>query len=151
MKQIYKSTNVLEKWKVKVNRSFVSNSWQPHGLYSPWTSLGQNTGVGSLSLIQGIFPTQGLNPGLLHFRQMLYHLRHQPVNSYIITVEVIHFGPYYCYLKFLILSCYLCIWLCWVFITAQAFSPVVKSEGYSLIAVHRLSIVMTSLVAEHGL
>ena len=36
----------------------------PHGLYSPWNSLGQNTGVGSLSLLQGIFPTQGLNPGL---------------------------------------------------------------------------------------
>ena len=30
---------------------------QPHGLYSPWNSLGQNTGVGSLSLLQGIFPT----------------------------------------------------------------------------------------------
>ena len=33
----------------------------PHGLYSPWNSPGQNTGVGSLSLIQGIFPTQGSN------------------------------------------------------------------------------------------
>ena len=38
----------------------MSNSWQPHGLYSPWNSPGQNTGVGSLSLLQGIFPTQGL-------------------------------------------------------------------------------------------
>ena len=111
----------------------------------------KNTGVGCHALLQGIFPTQGLNLGFLHVRQMLYHLRHQPINSYIITVEVIHSGPYYCYLKFLILSCYLCIWLCWVFIAAQAFSPVVKSEGYSLVAVHRLSIVMTSLVAEHGL
>ena len=34
-----------------------------HGLYSPWNSPGQNTGVGSCSLLQGIFPTQGLNPG----------------------------------------------------------------------------------------
>ena len=33
-----------------------------HELYSPWNSPGQNTGVGSLSLLQGIFPTQGLNP-----------------------------------------------------------------------------------------
>ena len=32
---------------------------QPHGLYSPWISPGQNTGVGSLCLLQGIFPTQG--------------------------------------------------------------------------------------------
>ena len=37
---------------------------QPHGLYSPWNSLGQNTRVGSLSLLQGIFPTQGWNPPL---------------------------------------------------------------------------------------
>ena len=37
-------------------------------MYSPWNSLGQNTGVGSLSLLQGIFPSQGLNPGLPHHR-----------------------------------------------------------------------------------
>ena len=34
----------------------------------------KNTGVGSLSLLQGIFLTQGLNPGLLHCRRILYHL-----------------------------------------------------------------------------
>ena len=50
---------------------------QPCGLYSPWDSPGQNTGVGSLSLLQGIFPTQGLNPSLLHCRQILYCLTHQ--------------------------------------------------------------------------
>ena len=44
---------------------------------SPWNSPGQNTGVGSLSLLQGIFPTQGLNPGLSHCRQILYQLRHE--------------------------------------------------------------------------
>ena len=49
----------------------------PHGLYSPWNSLGQNTGVGSLSLLQGIFPTQGSNPGLLPCSQILYQLSHQ--------------------------------------------------------------------------
>ena len=36
----------------------LSNSLQLHGLYSPWNSLGQNTGMGSLSFLQGIFPTQ---------------------------------------------------------------------------------------------
>ena len=41
--------------------SVVSDSLQPHGPYSPWTSPGQNTGVGSLSLLQGIFPTLGSN------------------------------------------------------------------------------------------
>ena len=53
------------------------DSLQPHGLYSPWNSPAQNTGVGSLSLLQGIFPTQGLNPGLLHCRQILYQLSHK--------------------------------------------------------------------------
>ena len=57
--------------------SVISNSLRPHGLYSPWNSPGQNTGVGSRSLLQGIFPTQGLNPGLLHCRQILYLLSHK--------------------------------------------------------------------------
>ena len=59
------------------SRSVVSDSLQPHGLYSPWNSSGQNTGVGSLSLLQGIFPTQGSNPGLPHCRQILYQLSHK--------------------------------------------------------------------------
>ena len=41
----------------------------------PWDSPGKNTGMDCHSLLQGIFPTQGLNPGLLHCRNMLYHLR----------------------------------------------------------------------------
>ena len=45
--------------------------------YSPWNSLGQNTGVGSLFLLQGIFPTQASNPGLLHCKRILYQLSHQ--------------------------------------------------------------------------
>ena len=59
------------------SRSVVSNSLQPHGLYSPWTSPGQNTGVGSLSLLQEIFPTQGSNPSLPHCKQILYQLSHK--------------------------------------------------------------------------
>ena len=46
-------------------------------LLCPWDSPGKNTGVGCHSLLQGIFPTQGSNPGLLHCKQMLYHLRQQ--------------------------------------------------------------------------
>ena len=57
--------------------SVTSNSLQPHGLYRPWNFPGQNTGVGSCSLLQGIFPTQGWNPGLLHCRRILYQLSHQ--------------------------------------------------------------------------
>ena len=43
-------------------------------LYSPWNSPGQNTGVGSCSLLQGIFPNQESNWSLLHCRQILYQL-----------------------------------------------------------------------------
>ena len=67
----------------------MSNSLQPHGLYSPGNSLGQNTGMGGLSLLQWIFPTQGSNQGLLHCRQILYQLSYQgslfrftPINYY---------------------------------------------------------------------
>ena len=59
------------------SRSAVSDSLQPHGLYSPWNSPGQNTGVGCHSLLQGIFPTQESNPGLPHCGQILYQLSHQ--------------------------------------------------------------------------
>ena len=55
--------------------SVMSDSFRPRGPHSPRNSPGQNTGVGSLSLLQGIFPTQGSNPGLLHCRQTLYQLR----------------------------------------------------------------------------
>ena len=55
----------------------MSNSLWHQGLYSPCNSLGQNTGVGSLSLLQGIFPTQGSNPGLPHCRQIFYQLNHK--------------------------------------------------------------------------
>ena len=53
--------------------SVMSNSLRSLG---PWNSPGQNTRVGSLSLLQGIFPTQGLNPGLPHCRWVLYQLSH---------------------------------------------------------------------------
>ena len=42
--------------------SVVSNSLRPHGLYSPWNSPGQHTGVGSLSLLQGDLPNPGIEP-----------------------------------------------------------------------------------------
>ena len=51
--------------------SVVSDSLWPSGLYNPWNSPGQNTGVGSCFLLQGIFPTSGSNPGVPHCRQIL--------------------------------------------------------------------------------
>ena len=59
------------------SRLVMFDSLWPHGLYSLWNSPGQTTGAGSCSLLQGIFPTQGLNPGLMHCRQILYQLSHQ--------------------------------------------------------------------------
>ena len=59
------------------SHSVMSDSLRPHGLYSSWNSPGQNTEVGSLSLLQGIFPTQGSNTGLPHCRPILYQLSHQ--------------------------------------------------------------------------
>ena len=62
-------------WKVKVAQS--ADSLRPHGLYRPWNSSGQDTEVGSLSLLQGIFPIQGSNPALPYCRQLLYQLSHK--------------------------------------------------------------------------
>ena len=62
---------------VSESRSVMSDSLRLHGLYSSWNFPGQNTGVGSRSLLQGIFSTQGLNPGLQHWRRILYQLSHQ--------------------------------------------------------------------------
>ena len=66
--------------KIKIScesHTVVSNSLWPHGLYSPWNSPCQNTGVGSLSLLQGIFPAQQSNQGLLHCRWILYQRREE--------------------------------------------------------------------------
>ena len=65
-------------YKVKSeSHSLMSDSLRPHGLYSPWDSPGQNTGVGDLSLLWGIFPTQGSIPGLPHCRRIFNQLSHQ--------------------------------------------------------------------------
>ena len=59
------------------NCSVVSDILRPHGLYNPWNSLDQNAEVGTHSLLQGIFPTQGSNPSVPHYRRVLYQLSHQ--------------------------------------------------------------------------
>ena len=70
-------------WKFVITQNWseshavMSNSLRPDGLCSPWNSPDQNTGVGSPSLLQGIFPAQGLSPGLPHCRRILYQLSHQ--------------------------------------------------------------------------
>ena len=69
----------------------ISDSLQPHGLYSPWNCPGQNSGMGSLSLLQGILPTLGSNPGLPHCRWILYQLSCQgshKIQSPVINLHV---------------------------------------------------------------
>ena len=70
-------SSVISNW-----LSVMSDSLRPHGLQPTrllcwWDSPGQNTGVGSCSLLQGIFPTQGSNPGLPHCRWILYQMSHK--------------------------------------------------------------------------
>ena len=79
---IWKHTSPKKTFFVCVNRSVMSNSLRPHGLYPtrllcPWNSPGKNTAVGCHSLLQGIFLTQGLNLGLQNCRQILYHMCHE--------------------------------------------------------------------------
>ena len=72
------------------SHSVIFDSLRRHGLYSPWNSPGQNTGVGSLSLLQGIFPTQESNQGLLHCRRVLYQLSYEgsPMGSRLTSTGV---------------------------------------------------------------
>ena len=68
---MYSSTNHAVK--VKVSQSCLTFC----NPYSPWNSSGQKTGVGSFSFLQGIFLTQGSNPGIPHCKRILYQLNHQ--------------------------------------------------------------------------
>ena len=81
---LFQELQILEnslKWS-GVEVAVMCNSLRPHGLCSPWNSPGQNTGVGSLSLLQEIFPTQGSNPGLPQSRWFLYQLSHREAQEY---------------------------------------------------------------------
>ena len=82
--------------KMKVNQSCLTLC-DSHGLYSPWNSPGQNTGVGSLSLLQGIFPTQGSNPGLPHCRWILYWLSHKGSPYLLTNYSLKGCGGFHCY------------------------------------------------------
>ena len=96
-------------WSESESRSVMTDSWQTLGLYSPWNSPGQNTGVGSLSLLQGIFPTQGLNPSLLHWQGGSLLLSHQESMALCVALEnctlsiiVVYFHPTSCKTAFLL-------------------------------------------------
>ena len=74
--------------------SDVVDSLRPRGLWParllcPWDSPGKNTGVSCHSLLQGVFPTQGSDPGLLSCRQTLYRLSYKDLFS---AREMVTFG-----------------------------------------------------------
>ena len=75
----FNGVNLALSTKVSVKVARSSDFLRPPGLYSPWIpwTPGQNTAVGSLSLLQGIFPTQWLNPGLPCCTRILYQLNHK--------------------------------------------------------------------------
>ena len=80
--QTYKTWNIQNTSPFESeSRSVVSDSLWPHGLHSPWDSPGLNTGVGSLSLLQVIFPAQGSNPGLPFCRWIIYQLSHREAKN----------------------------------------------------------------------
>ena len=86
---------------ISEGRSVVSYSLRPHGLYSPWTSPGQNTEVGGLSLLQGLFPTQESNPGLPHCSWILYQLSQKGspymyIYMCIYVYSCVHINVYMC-------------------------------------------------------
>ena len=70
----------------------ITAAWQGSCPYSP----GKNTRVGCHFLLQGIFPTQALNPGLLHCRQILYQLSHQGNPNKVMRMMLIQYdsSPY---------------------------------------------------------
>ena len=102
------TTNTFTALSESESRLVASDSLWPRGLHGPWNSPGQNTGVGSLSLLQGIFPTQESNRGLLQYRRILYQLSYQgsPQFSSVRTTTLTqHFTMYY----FKCLMCLKCL------------------------------------------
>ena len=97
---------ILNRWKWSESHSVMSASLWPHGLHNPWNSPGQNTGVGSRSHLQGIFPTQGSNPGLLHFAGGFFTSR--------ATIFTSHISLLFCSLSkaHVCLSYHFKMWIC---------------------------------------
>ena len=100
------------------SHSVVSNSLQTHGL---WNSPGQNTGLGSLSLLQGIFPTQESNPGLPHCRYTLYQLSHREAPCMYVCVYI-YVCVYVCVCVCVCVCLYLCVSVSVCFSQLFAFS-----------------------------
>ena len=83
-------------------------SWTvAHHFPLPWDSPGKNTRRSIHSLLQGIFPTQGLNLGLLHCRWILYCLSYQESSSMLSKINIITYFPWYKHILCIVLSAYI--------------------------------------------
>ena len=137
----------------------MSDSLRPSGLQPtrflcPWGSPCKNIGVGCHALLQGIFPSQESNPGLLHSRQILT-LLNLFISSGSFHVQSLGFSIYsiissaYNDVLPLLFQFEFHFWLPWVFVAAQAVSQVAVSEGYSLLQC--TGSRHTSVIVAHGL
>ena len=117
----------------------MSDTCDPVGarLLCPWGSPGKNTGVGCHSLLQGIFPTQESNPGLLHYKQILYQLSYQG--------SCFHFFPFYV-LQSDWTGCYdLNFFLMLSFKTAFPLSSIYVFIYFSILYLFMLSLVKSTM------
>ena len=136
---------IIRKW--KWSRSLVSDSLLPSGLYPakllcPWDTPGKNTGVDCHFLFQGIFPTQGSNPGLPHCRQTLYPLSHQ--GSFASTDSKLPIHPFPNPSPPWHSSVYsLCLWVCFYFI--DKFICVILDSTYMWYPMVFVFLCLTSL------
>ena len=91
-RKFWKLLHFLTEFSITSADSLQLYALQPVWLLSSWNSPGKNTGVGCHFLLQGILPTQRANPGILHCRQILYHLSHreaqQRVHGVLIQLEL---------------------------------------------------------------
>ena len=118
------------------SRSVTSDSLRPHGLCSSWNSPGQNTGVGSCSLLQESFPTQGSNPGLPHCRWILHQLSHQ---GYILSLsQYLHHNNPFLILFFLLPIWKLKLMLRWLLLHFPQSKPSLNDVRWFPFSQHRI-------------
>ena len=118
-------------WKSPSRVRLFATLWSPSSLFCPWDSPGKNTGVSCHSLLQGLFLTQGSNPGLLHGRRILYSLSHQGS-----LLDPTQFMPPTCFHKSRLLDAWKLRYskqISWLFLLphSQWFSSQVYSPGWS--------------------
>ena len=116
---------------------FAPQGLQPARLLCPWNSPGKNTGVSCHFLLQGIFPTQGLNSSVLHCRKILYCLNHQGnslgrfILGYFILFDVMVNGI---------------VPFSFFYLSLLEFGSVSSSAGNRLISVYRIATDFCALI-----